>query len=90
MQTYKLLIYTSLLFGSIGILLLALQKIDSLIPKYVNFIGKFFITIGFYLLTFSIITKNSVIKDTDMYWIFFGIGMLLFSTFFLYKDRYIY
>jgi hypothetical protein len=87
MQTYKILTYASLLCGFIGLSLLFLEKIDIYIPKYFRFLGKSFITVGFCLLAFSILSRKTDTEKTKLssFWILFGIFLLLFGIFFSIK-----
>lgn len=83
---YKFLIYSSLFLGFVGLFLLFLKKIDESMPKYLTFMGKCFITLGFYLLLFSILTKDFGNEKVDLFWIFFGICSVLFTMFFYVKS----
>ncbi len=86
MQIYKIFIYSSLFLGFVGLFLLFLKKIDESMPKYLTFMGKCFITLGFYLLLFSLLTKDVFNENEDLFWIFFGICSILFTMFFYVKS----
>jgi len=82
----QFLIYTSLFLGFVGLFLLFLKKMDESMPKYLTFMGKCFITLGFYVLLFSLLTKDVGNENVDLFWIFFGIFSVLFTMFFCVKS----
>jgi len=82
----QFLIYTSLFLGFVGLFLLFLKKMDESMPKYLTFMGKCFITLGFYVLLFSLLTKDVGNENVDLFWIFFGICSVLFTMFFCVKS----
>jgi hypothetical protein len=88
MQIYKTLVYGSMFFGFVGLTLLFMEKIDKTIPKYFDYLGKCFITIGFCLLSFSVLSSRFNKKEDEKlsyYWIFFGVCVLITSIFFSIK-----
>ena len=54
-QNYKSLVYSSLVFGTIGIILFLYQKNTEQIPIIYKHLGKIFIGIAIYLLAISIL-----------------------------------
>lgn len=83
METYTMLIYTSLFCGFIGLTLLFLKKTDSTTPKYFDYFGKCFITIGFCLLAISVL-GNRFKKDNEKlnnWLILLSISIILISIF---------
>ena len=82
MNIYKL-VYGSLLCGFIGLLLICLDSVKS-VPKYVSYMGKCFITIGFFMMAFSIIGNrfpDGIDSKISYWWIFLGIFILLINIF---------
>ena len=57
MQQEKKLALLSIIFGTIGLILFLLQKVNIIQNKIVNYIGKGFIAIGIYLLAITLLVK---------------------------------
>jgi hypothetical protein len=57
MQQEKKLALLSIIFGTIGLILFLLQKVNIIQNKIVNYIGKGFIVIGIYLLAITLLVK---------------------------------
>jgi hypothetical protein len=57
MQQEKKLALLSIIFGTIGLILFLLQKVNIIQNKIVNYVGKGFIAIGIYLLAITLLVK---------------------------------
>ena len=59
MNEEKKLASLSIIFGTIGLILFLIQKLNIIQNKNVNYIGKGFITIGIYLIAIAILVNDN-------------------------------
>lgn len=63
MDKYKKIAYSSIMVGTLGLILFLLEKLNYTNEKYINYLGKLFIAIGIYLLAIAIINIEEEDKN---------------------------